>query len=521
MSGIADRRLEERIVERVTEGPVDVAALFAALRARDAAVLAGQEGLLHALLHRLVRDRVVHPAGHGVGGGTIYASTVGPAADADALAPVREAPPPAPMRAVELATRVAGAVRDSADRGRVVADVLAHVASLPAAEARARFGSWKLARSVLARADRGRSIVAVVENGWERLRRFLLLEGVALFTTIVGLLVVWLFLGEFRVIPSHSMEPTMRPGDRVVVKKLGGRAVPDRFAIVVFRGSKDVLVKRVVGLPGESVQIENGDLVVDGVLAVKSDETNDAVREPVLRAGVAADADWRLVVGAATPALRRHVRALFADDPRYANAAGSPEDRRDPRPLCHDVYLSAQTSGAAVLAIEFVTEDNERPANDVAALAWTRDAEGVERVIVRRDGFAPAGVEETLERGGSGAVSGAVTIALVDGVFRVDAPRLRLRRAFDLRRGRARIVVGGGVRDVAVDRDLHYTSDREAAYAVETPYRVPDGHIFLLGDHSSNSRDCRFREVGPIPLERLIGPVIFRVWPPSRVGPVR
>lgn len=518
MNGIADRRLEERIVERLTEGPVEVSELFAALRARDGEVLAGQEGLLHGLLHRLVRDRVVHATGHGPSGGTIYASTPGAVAESDGLAPAREAPPPAPPRAVVLATRVASGVRDPADRGRVVADVLAHVASLSAVDGLRRFGGWKPARGVLARADRGRSIVAVAENGWERLRRFFLLEGVALLTTIVGLVLVWIFLGEFRVIPTHSMEPTLRPGDRVVVKKLGGHAVPERFAIVVFRGATDVFVKRAVGLPGESVQIENGDLLVNGELAVKPDATNDDVREPLLRPGGADDADWPVVAGTSSPALRRHARALFADDPRYANSAGRPEDRRDPRPLCHDVYLSADTTGVATLGLEFVAEDNERPANAVAAVAWSRDASGVERVTLRRDGFAPAGSEETLDRSASGEASGRATIAFVDGVLRVDAPRLHLRRPLDLRRGRARLLVGGGVRDVEVDRDLHYTSDREAAYAVETPYRVPDGHVFFLGDHSSNSRDCRFREVGPIPLERLIGPVIFRVWPPGRVG---
>ena len=66
------------------------------------------------------------------------------------------------------------------------------------------------------------------------------------------------------------------------------------------------------------------------------------------------------------------------------------------------------------------------------------------------------------------------------------------------------------------------TSCLHLPFAVSQPYPVAADSVFCLGDHSSNSRDCRFAELGgAISLERLIGPVIFRVWPLSRIGPVR
>jgi signal peptidase I len=46
-------------------------------------------------------------------------------------------------------------------------------------------------------------------------------------------------------------------------------------------------------------------------------------------------------------------------------------------------------------------------------------------------------------------------------------------------------------------------------------------HLFLLGDNTLNSRDSRWSDVGDVPAAQVIGPVVFRLWPPARIGGVR
>jgi len=87
---------------------------------------------------------------------------------------------------------------------------------------------------------------------------------------------------EGRIVPTGSMLPTIQLKDRLMVNKLIYHfRDPRRGEVVVFRppdalNAKDDYVKRVVGLPGDKIEIKNGHLYVD-------DQTQDEpyVAEPM------------------------------------------------------------------------------------------------------------------------------------------------------------------------------------------------------------------------------------------------
>jgi signal peptidase I len=100
--------------------------------------------------------------------------------------------------------------------------------------------------------------------------------GLEWVVVIVGALLVALvvktFLFQAFYIPSVSMDPTLKVGDRVLVNKLSYDFHDVRRGdIVVFKAPpgensatvKD-LIKRVIGLPGETVESRDGHIVIDG-----------------------------------------------------------------------------------------------------------------------------------------------------------------------------------------------------------------------------------------------------------------
>ena len=53
---------------------------------------------------------------------------------------------------------------------------------------------------------------------------------------------------------------------------------------------------------------------------------------------------------------------------------------------------------------------------------------------------------------------------------------------------------------------------------IDLPYQVPEGRVFVMGDHRTVSVDSRNKTVGCIADEQIVGKLVFCVWPFDRFG---
>jgi len=95
--------------------------------------------------------------------------------------------------------------------------------------------------------------------------------GPVLFAAVVIALFVRLVLVQAYHIPSASMVPTLEEGDRVVVNRLSYQfGEVERGQVVVFKkpqgssGQND-LIKRIIGLPGETIRFADNQVYVNGL----------------------------------------------------------------------------------------------------------------------------------------------------------------------------------------------------------------------------------------------------------------
>ncbi len=101
------------------------------------------------------------------------------------------------------------------------------------------------------------------------------LVGVVVVAILVAVLLRTFVVATYSI-PSGSMEPTLQIGDRIVVNKLSYHLHGvDRTNIVVFSTPPNEdcagppvadLVKRVIGLPGEIISLQDGDVYINGRL---------------------------------------------------------------------------------------------------------------------------------------------------------------------------------------------------------------------------------------------------------------
>jgi signal peptidase I len=107
------------------------------------------------------------------------------------------------------------------------------------------------------RPSRGRGIVRFVRELLETILPALLIA-----------LLINVFVGQATRVEGQSMEPNLHSEQRLVVEKLSYRFHgPQRFDIVVLKmpsQGEELLIKRVIGLPGETIEIRDGLVYVDG-----------------------------------------------------------------------------------------------------------------------------------------------------------------------------------------------------------------------------------------------------------------
>jgi signal peptidase I len=104
-------------------------------------------------------------------------------------------------------------------------------------------------------------------------------EAIKPYAIIVAVVVlIRTFIVTPGIVNGESMEDTLFEGDFVLVNKIGLYFGIDRFDIVVVKYDNDTIIKRVIGLPGETVKYADNVLYVDGkkvITPIEFEATDD------------------------------------------------------------------------------------------------------------------------------------------------------------------------------------------------------------------------------------------------------
>lgn len=56
---------------------------------------------------------------------------------------------------------------------------------------------------------------------------------------------------------------------------------------------------------------------------------------------------------------------------------------------------------------------------------------------------------------------------------------------------------------------------------IKLPYQVPEGKVFVMGDHRATSLDSRNTAIGSVSGEQIVGKLEFCIWPINKLGSVK
>ena len=82
--------------------------------------------------------------------------------------------------------------------------------------------------------------------------------------TVISIILISYFLIDLSEVEGSSMNPTIKDGEVVAVLKVGSVKRGDIVALSI--ENENHLIKRVVAVPGDSLEIKNGELYINGVV---------------------------------------------------------------------------------------------------------------------------------------------------------------------------------------------------------------------------------------------------------------
>ena len=359
-------------------------------------------------------------------------------------------------------------------------------------------------------------------------------------------------------------------GDRILVLKCIYQFFePKQWDVIVFKNPPEPevnYIKRLVGLPGEAVQIIDGDIYIDGQISRKPPNVQDELWMPVY------DNDYQ-PINRSSPTFNHHrwdqpfrnkgfprwekdSPTLFRLDSHadqintmiYSTTIGNDfratyaydeVEEYDYMPYCSDLMVrfycrSAKPQGRIGAALSKYQTTYKAWVDFTGQMVITKNEENGKITELARKSIEPPTINK----------SALVKFANVDHqlFFQFGSEKL----TYDMGRGledagriRADIppqveILGSGkltLSHVAIFRDIHYTERKYAngpkeGRAIDKPFILGEDEFFVLGDNSPNSEDCRWwtREglankglspyrVGIVPRDYLVGKALFVYWP--------
>lgn len=107
---------------------------------------------------------------------------------------------------------------------------------------------------------------------------------ICIVTALVLSLVITRYVAYHTSVEGSSMEPAFQNGDQLIVEKLSYYFhEPERYDVVVFPFSENVsYIKRIIGLPGDIIQIKNGEVYLNGEVMGEKFGKEERIADPGL-----------------------------------------------------------------------------------------------------------------------------------------------------------------------------------------------------------------------------------------------